>query len=164
MSLQIAGPATLCVPGLGYRRAPYMSNNKNDLEKKHPTMFTRSFFTGAGPVLTAGILVHRKSEVALSDSGAQKPRQRGALYLTAGPSGAGKDTLLLAARDELSSAAGAVSGGSQQQIEFLKRVITRDPSKCTDLEIPVTLEEFKQVCGRSVGRSVGWRKEATDIQ
>jgi hypothetical protein len=69
---------------------------------------------------------------------------------------------LLAARDELSSAAGAVSGGSQQQIEFLKRVITRDPSKCTDLEIPVTLEEFKQVCGRSVGRSVGRLEEGGD--
>ena len=55
-----------------------------------------------------------------------------AIYMVGGPSGAGKDTLLLAARAELQKRDDA--GG----VAFVKRKITRAADKCTDLETPVT--------------------------
>lgn len=55
--------------------------------------------------------------------------------MTGGPSGAGKDTLLLGARKALADA-------SDSNVLFLKRDITRDASKCTDLEISVTPQKF----------------------
>lgn len=68
-------------------------------------------------------------------------QQRPAIYMTTGPSGAGKDTLLLHARAKLKQD-GDVS------VEFVKRAITRDADKVTDLEIPVTLEEFQIASAR----------------
>ena len=67
--------------------------------------------------------------------GAGGPRP--AIYMTGGPSGAGKDTLLLGAREALTTKPGGAA------VEFLKREITRDPSKTTDLEIPVSVAEFE---------------------
>ena len=55
-----------------------------------------------------------------------------AIYMVGGPSGAGKDTLLLAARAELRK---RDDGGG---VAFVKRKITRAADKCTDLETPVT--------------------------
>ena len=55
-----------------------------------------------------------------------------AIYMVGGPSGAGKDTLLLAARAELRK---RDDGGG---VAFVKRQITRAAEKCTDLETPVT--------------------------
>jgi ribose 1,5-bisphosphokinase PhnN len=82
---------------------------------------------------------------------------KGALYLSSGPSGAGKDTLLLGAQQAFAAVAGAAAtsypndssssssssssmggvGGSAPAptAEFLQRVITRDPAACTDLEV-----------------------------
>jgi ribose 1,5-bisphosphokinase len=60
---------------------------------------------------------------------------RGAIYMTGGPSGAGKDTLLLAAGDRLAA-------DPQSKVVFIKRHITRDPSKTTDIEIPVSESDF----------------------
>ena len=54
-----------------------------------------------------------------------------AIYMVGGPSGAGKDTLLLAARAELQSR-------NETRVVFIKRTITRAPDKCTDIETPVT--------------------------
>eukprot|EP01047_Picozoa_sp_COSAG01_P055016 COSAG01_NODE_6079_length_3864_cov_7.298008_1_plen_427_part_00 len=54
-----------------------------------------------------------------------------AIYMVGGPSGAGKDTLLLEARAKLQAA-------GEDDVVFLKRTITRDATKCTDLEEPVT--------------------------
>ena len=58
-----------------------------------------------------------------------------AIYLSLGPSGAGKDTLLMAAQKLLAS---------HKNVVFVKRHITRDPSKITDLEIAVTSTEFDE--------------------
>lgn len=52
-----------------------------------------------------------------------------------GPSGAGKDTLLLGAREKLSR-------DGNHNIEFVKRAITRSADKITDLEISMTNEDF----------------------
>lgn len=60
---------------------------------------------------------------------------RAAIYLTTGPSGAGKDTLLLGAREAL-----VVAGDTS--VEFLKRDITRAPDKVTEVEVSVTDGEF----------------------
>jgi len=64
---------------------------------------------------------------------------KGALYLSSGPSGAGKDTLLLGAQVALAAAHAAdpegEAGKRAGSVEFLKRVITRDPAACTDLEV-----------------------------
>merc|ERR1712194_453531 len=58
---------------------------------------------------------------------------RGAIYLAMGPSGAGKDTLLLGAREALSG---------NDSVKFVKRHITRPADKVTDVEVPVTVEYF----------------------
>jgi len=58
-----------------------------------------------------------------------------AIYLTAGPSGAGKDTLLLCAREALAAV-------QDTTVLFVRRHLTRDPSKVTDIEVAVTPEQF----------------------
>jgi len=58
-----------------------------------------------------------------------------AIYMVGGPSGAGKDTLLSAAQKQLVAA-------KDDTVVFVKRDITRDPEKCTELEIPKTCDEF----------------------
>ena len=58
-----------------------------------------------------------------------------ALYMTMGPSGAGKDTLLLGAREAL-AAAGDTS------VEFVTRHLTRAAADCTDIEHSLTEEQF----------------------
>ena len=65
-----------------------------------------------------------------------------AIYMTGGPSGAGKDTLLLGAREALSESTGGVN--SSHSVEFVKREITRDSSKCTDLEVSISVSEWEQ--------------------
>lgn len=57
------------------------------------------------------------------------------IYLTAGPSGAGKDTLLLGARQALAEA-------EDHSVLFVRRHVTRDPSKVTELEVSVTADEY----------------------
>ena len=59
-----------------------------------------------------------------------------ALYLAMGPSGAGKDTLLLGARAALAAAGDA-------SVQFITRHLTRAASDCTDIEHSVTHEEFE---------------------
>eukprot|EP01051_Picozoa_sp_SAG22_P005336 SAG22_NODE_314_length_12607_cov_177.638311_3_plen_574_part_00 len=59
---------------------------------------------------------------------------RPAIVMTGGPSGAGKDTLLLGAREALAA---------DPTVEFIEREITREASKTTELEIPVTAAEFE---------------------
>ena len=56
-----------------------------------------------------------------------------AIYLSLGPSGAGKDTLLLAGRALL-------EGNSD--VVFIQRHLTRNAASVTDLEISVTSDEF----------------------
>ena len=56
-----------------------------------------------------------------------------AIYLSLGPSGAGKDTLLLAGRALL-------EGNSD--VAFIQRHLTRNAASVTDLEISVTSDEF----------------------
>ena len=56
-----------------------------------------------------------------------------AIYLSLGPSGAGKDTLLLAGRALLEESSAVV---------FLPRHLTRDAASITDLEVSVTPDEF----------------------
>ena len=75
-----------------------------------------------------------------------------AIYMTMGPSGAGKDTLLLGARARLAAEAAAAAhpgGGNRdeeeeerQSVVFVKRHITRDASLCTDLEVRDQLERL----------------------
>ena len=60
-----------------------------------------------------------------------------AIYMSMGPSGAGKDTLLLGARNVL-VAAGDMS------IDFVPRHVTRAAEKCTEIEVPVTYEVFAE--------------------
>ena len=60
-----------------------------------------------------------------------------ALYLAMGPSGAGKDTLLLGARAALAAAGDA-------SVQFITRHLTRAASDCTDIEHSVTHEEFER--------------------
>ena len=62
-----------------------------------------------------------------------------AIYMTAGPSGAGKDTLLLGAADVLKQS-------NNQSVIFLKRHITRDAAKTTKLEIPVGHGDVAHLC------------------
>ena len=57
-----------------------------------------------------------------------------AIYMSVGPSGAGKDTLLLGSRKLLRG---------NPDVVFVKRHITRDESKVTDLEMPMSVEEFE---------------------
>jgi phosphonate metabolism protein PhnN/1,5-bisphosphokinase (PRPP-forming) len=57
----------------------------------------------------------------------------GTLFLVLGPSGAGKDTCLDGAREIMTNSPHTV---------FAKRWITRDPDKCSDLEMPVTPNEM----------------------
>ena len=57
----------------------------------------------------------------------------GAIYLAMGPSGAGKDTLLLGARAALSN---------DPRVHFISRRLTRSADRTTDIEISVTPEEF----------------------
>ena len=64
--------------------------------------------------------------------------KRSALYLSSGPSGAGKDTLLLGART-------ALAAEGDEEVRFLQRHITRPQDKCTDLEISVSEEEFQRL-------------------
>jgi phosphomannomutase len=61
---------------------------------------------------------------------------KGKIFLSLGPSGAGKDTLLMGAAEELRA-----DGG----VQFVRRVITREPAKCTALEIPVSTKEFERM-------------------
>ena len=56
-----------------------------------------------------------------------------AIYLSLGPSGAGKDTLLLAGR--------ALLAGNSDVV-FIQRHLTRNAASVTDLEISVTSDEF----------------------
>ena len=56
------------------------------------------------------------------------------LVLCVGPSGAGKDTLLLGARHKLKD---------DPQIIFIHRCVTRLPNLCTPLEVSVTNDEFR---------------------
>ena len=56
-----------------------------------------------------------------------------AIYLSLGPSGAGKDTLLLAGRALL-------EGNSD--VAFIQRHLTRNAASVTDLEISVTSDAF----------------------
>ena len=58
-----------------------------------------------------------------------------AIYLAGGPSGAGKDTLLLAAQAQLKAQ-------SDDAVVFVRRRITRPPEKCTSLEVPLTEAEM----------------------
>ena len=60
----------------------------------------------------------------------------GAIYLAMGPSGAGKDTLLLGARSALASA-------GDETVTFIKRNITRAADSTTDIETSVTAESFE---------------------
>ena len=67
-------------------------------------------------------------------------------------SGAGKDTLLLGAREELTEADG---------VEFLRRHITRDASKVTELEVAVSPEDF--AARKSAGDyALTWHAHGTD--
>jgi ribose 1,5-bisphosphokinase PhnN len=79
--------------------------------------------------------------------------------MTGGPSGAGKDTLLLGAREALLGAR-AGAGVDGPAVEFIKREITRDASKTTDLEIPVSVAEFdaRRVAGHY---AVSWEAHGT---
>lgn len=73
--------------------------------------------------------------------------------MTGGPSGAGKDTLLLGARELLAEA-------SDSEVLFLKRDITRAAAKCTDLEIPVTSADFD--ASRAAGEyALSWEAHET---
>ena len=56
-----------------------------------------------------------------------------ALYLSMGPSGAGKDTLLLGAREALAG---------DGRVHFIRRRLTRAADKITDIEESVTHDEF----------------------
>ena len=83
---------------------------------------------------------------------------RTAIFLAMGPSGAGKDTLLLGARQALMrnlsgtsaieegvsplSGDGSIGSGT---VVFVKRHITRDPARTTDLEIPCSENEFTRL-------------------
>lgn len=60
---------------------------------------------------------------------------RPAIYLVGGPSGAGKDTLLLGARD-----ACAEQG---EPVTFIVRQVTRPAELCTELETSVTKADFE---------------------
>ena len=59
-----------------------------------------------------------------------------AIYLSAGPSGAGKDTLLLGAREALAAA-------RDNSVLFIRRHLTREATKVTEIEVSVTAEEFR---------------------
>ncbi len=63
--------------------------------------------------------------------------QRGTLYLVAGPSGAGKDTLLGEARKRLS--------GTHV---FPRRIVTRAPGDNTEDHAATTAEAFAKACAR----------------
>jgi len=58
-----------------------------------------------------------------------------AIYMVGGPSGAGKDTLLIGAQE-------ALKAQGISNVSFVKRLITRAPEQCTDLELPCTAEEI----------------------
>jgi len=58
-----------------------------------------------------------------------------AIYMSMGPSGAGKDTLLLGARD-------ALKKSGDLRVEFVPRRITRAAAEVTDLEDPVSVAQF----------------------
>lgn len=60
---------------------------------------------------------------------------RAAIFLAAGPSGAGKDTLLLGAREALAAV-------NDTSVLFVRRHLTRQESKVTDIEVALTPEEF----------------------
>lgn len=66
------------------------------------------------------------------------------------------DTLLLGAREKLA----LPEGESYPKVEFLKRVITRDPARCTDLEIPVSLDDFNEAEKRG-DFALSWRAHGT---
>jgi len=66
-----------------------------------------------------------------------KPGRAAAIYLSMGPSGAGKDTLLLGAREAFAKA-------GDDRVQFLQRDITRSADLTTDLEANVSPEEFKR--------------------
>jgi phosphonate metabolism protein PhnN/1,5-bisphosphokinase (PRPP-forming) len=83
-----------------------------------------------------------------------KPKTpRGAIYMTGGPSGAGKDTLLLAAGDRLVA-------DPSSKVVFIKRHITRDPSKTTDIEIPISEGDF-DACKAAGRYALSWEAHST---
>ena len=67
---------------------------------------------------------------------------RAAIYLSMGPSGAGKDTLLMGARQKLEDE--HESAPDAPRVAFLRRLVTREPHQCTDLEISVSEREFQE--------------------
>eukprot|EP01006_Ploeotia_vitrea_P011502 TRINITY_DN30633_c0_g1_i1.p1 TRINITY_DN30633_c0_g1~~TRINITY_DN30633_c0_g1_i1.p1 ORF type:complete len:211 (+),score=15.96 TRINITY_DN30633_c0_g1_i1:41-673(+) len=80
-----------------------------------------------------------KNETAVNQPASIGPVPK-AIYLTVGPSGAGKDTLLK----------GALKKIGDDSVVFCKRHITRDADKCEELENPVTKEDFERNRGNNM--------------
>ena len=85
------------------------------------------------------------SSMAAIASASARPR----LFLVGGPSGAGKDTLLLGAQAALEGDLG---------VEFVTRDVTRDEARCTELERSVTRETF---AAREAEYAVTWSAHGT---
>ena len=73
------------------------------------------------------------------------PQERPKIFLVGGPSGAGKDTLLLGARDALKKS---------DAVAFAPRDVTRSPERCTALERSATRDEF---AAREAAYALTWR-------
>lgn len=83
------------------------------------------------------------------------------MFLAVGPSGAGKDTLLLGAQQALSGRQQpAVADQTQPSVVFLKRHITRLPEKTTALEISCSAVEFDHIADTS-GFGISWEAHGT---
>lgn len=95
---------------------------------RHPWLALPMFRSLAGALRLPAAGLAAGGGVALA-----APQERPKIFLVGGPSGAGKDTLLLGARDALKKS-GAVA--------FAPRDVTRSPERCTALERSATRDEF----------------------
>jgi len=77
---------------------------------------------------------------------------RGTLFLVVGPSGAGKDSLIHAARPHLADRPGMV---------IARRVITRPPAPGVEAHDTVAADEFARIAGAG-GFMLSWRAHDTD--